>query len=1672
MKRKLLSLIMILSLLVQTIIPVEACENHGVDLLSLIEEFELVNNATSNQVTASVNSPDVLVEECELDHSHDETCSHSIDEVYTGITGNISATLYFDFKDKLENVEDRNLFITLIKDDEELGIASLSTNTTSIAGYPLSIVAKTLDGNTNLADDIVGQYSIEISSLPIGIYAIELNGTNHVTYRTENIEMNDFAKHVTLGTGNATFTYGDVFMDGKINNSDLDVIKSDIVNEHNIYDLNGDGVVNVVDLTMISVAMNATGEEVVFDTYMIGLSEKIDFVDLNLALADYSVDGNVESVFESGNDTIINISTKDGSFVSEENPIIIPITLSEGIEMSQIEIVTPISAGSIQSGYVEVVYEEDGEDVVVLVPFDISTEGIMLMTLEPNVIVINLGTRVVVKSITVTVEEVIGAENEYVAIQEVVFIKDIVPEFPDASNALINNIVITANNKALSISWDKADNVGGYRIRYGTESGKYTYTKETTVNSVSLTGLENLTKYYIVIEATSGSWTGTTSDEVVGIPQPSSVPGVPTSIVVVENDTMLQLSWQEPLNADTYNVYLKETSQDDSEYELIASGFTSTSYTIRDLTNDVSYTFRLSSSNIKGEGQKTSPIEATPAPFVIEDPILPTTDRIDNSYITSAWLNNSSNVNSSGMPNGFNASFVYDEDYSTYWMASSYSLDSGINFTFSEANDMSYMIYVPRLDGATKTSYLNVTSFSVRVWLDGDDLSSNGRLALSSGSSSYRLDENGTPYYVIQFNDVFEDVVKLCVYANERTGAGRVNLSDAVFYKHSSLASDVADLFSNDSFTEIKSTVSESQLQALEIRVAAAESYVVNQAVLGEEIKLARALLNNEDDALGYVKTDIVSINNSSDDRTLSGISPLGIVGLARTDLSIYADIPEGETIYVYPSQYFAGPGTFAGNAVKLVSGRNIVNVEDLTDVTGAIEGGAFYYTYSGDKADEITLHILNYCGVYQGINTPIENIQIPTLELYDLGDLASCDQTELRNRVTAYIEYFDTYTGKTATSPTLNPINATEISTKSVLLSVPAAGVWSALGGDSASVDSKVDQLINALLAWDELIYVTHTAYGDDEGERQGRQSIRYMKMSASAFMYAAGNHIGIQYGSVASTVSGTPTSVTGTGNANNLYGWGFAHEIGHNLDRLGILEVTNNIYSQLALTWDGVDGIGLTTNRIPYSDVFAKVSVGSAGIPNNVFLQLGMYWQLHLAYSDENILEFYTAFNKAYKNGEYSNYSGYNRTAVISSSIAGKNLTDFFTSWGITLSQEAKDEMSQYPDETRKIQYLTDDERIYRLTSNRNGIESVDDYTVYAGFDSEDPKQLSLSIFHTMDWTDLQGFEVYRDDECVGFTTNNTFTDYIGSYNNSAFTYSVQAVDKLGYLVGDRMYADEVRIEYDDVISSTAYVVEAIEGGFRYTFTSATSTSGVIIKNAPNNGLFNITITSEVDGELTDAMLVKAGDFEVNETLTGDLFKNYFVRPDADLDDTRISVYDAKIIEITGITSQQEVEFIASVGDNVTFTDYMIGRLGHDFDTGNGIISAGDIVIIGEYIGDPYFNEIVLYGMYANSTTEEVGMEYIERPMAGTTYMFATVPENGAVSVISDGLFIFVPDIQNEGDLQGVDGTTCGGASLLPAQMKAIMNRTSDTGTRQTSATLWVNTPTDDTLPTIILQ
>ena len=113
--------------------------------------------------------------------------------------------------------------------------------------------------------------------------------------------------------------------------------------------------------------------------------------------------------------------------------------------------------------------------------------------------------------------------------------------------------------------------------------------------------------------------------------------------------------------------------------------------------------------------------------------------------------------------------------------------------------------------------------------------------------------------------------------------------------------------------------------------------------------------------------------------------------------------------------------------------------------------------------------------------------------------------------------------------------------------------------------------------------------------------------------------------------------------------------------MDSLGKAEITNNIYSLFAQTYDGGDNT--LASRLEksnkYEGIYQKVTSGQQGMSNDVFVSLGMYWQLHLAYDDGKPMDFYNRFFKLWKSGKYKDAPYDDRVALTAAETARRRFS-----------------------------------------------------------------------------------------------------------------------------------------------------------------------------------------------------------------------------------------------------------------------------------------------------------------------------------------------------------------------------------------------------------------------------
>ena len=289
-------------------------------------------------------------------------------------------------------------------------------------GAAVSASARNADGVELTNETRVGYYRVELDGLPAGgaQYELTLTGTGYQPFR-HTVTLDSYSQHVIVGTGDGTFSLGDVTGDGVVDASDLTALDAQLgktagAAQLGTYDLNGDGKLDVTDLAYINHTRGASKEVQVLDTAAI-VPALLDERTLTLS------GGTSDDLFLGGKD--ITIAPAQGSAL--ELPIQFNVTA--GVEMSQINIICPDAPGAILSGKAEVTL---ANGAVLDVPFNTSSpagayaigpvEGQRLVTID-------LGKKVPVKRVTIKVTATVGQPG-YATVTKIEFLKDIVPDDP------------------------------------------------------------------------------------------------------------------------------------------------------------------------------------------------------------------------------------------------------------------------------------------------------------------------------------------------------------------------------------------------------------------------------------------------------------------------------------------------------------------------------------------------------------------------------------------------------------------------------------------------------------------------------------------------------------------------------------------------------------------------------------------------------------------------------------------------------------------------------------------------------------------------------------------------------------------------------------------------------------------------------------------------------------------------------------------------------------------------------------------------------------------------------------------------------------------------------------------------------------------------------------------
>ena len=135
------------------------------------------------------------------------------------VTGQLQATLRLDYAQSLDALQNHDVRVTLRRGEEELGQIELwDTEATVLGQYQAALEARNADGGQD-ATGWPKYIAFTIFDLPRDTYTLTFTGQGYKTY-TQEVVLGEYSRHLNLGTGDATFTLGDVNGDGVVDAAD------------------------------------------------------------------------------------------------------------------------------------------------------------------------------------------------------------------------------------------------------------------------------------------------------------------------------------------------------------------------------------------------------------------------------------------------------------------------------------------------------------------------------------------------------------------------------------------------------------------------------------------------------------------------------------------------------------------------------------------------------------------------------------------------------------------------------------------------------------------------------------------------------------------------------------------------------------------------------------------------------------------------------------------------------------------------------------------------------------------------------------------------------------------------------------------------------------------------------------------------------------------------------------------------------------------------------------------------------------------------------------------------------------------------------------------------------------------------------------------------------------
>ena len=1313
----------------------------------------------------------------------------------------------------------------------------------------------------DLAD---GEYTLTVSAPGFASYVQNIS----VVQKMYSIKLTaGFCKGYAYTEGSihpGVLMIGDVDGDGDIDDGDknilIDAIDSKAVLEDNVTDLNRDGSTDLIDLMFFTKSYQEEKD------IAASVEEFISPSAIRTAAAEGTeIKGDPEKMLN-GEETVVLTPTGEGE-ISENNPVSLEFDMMKDGDAAVFDGITFETGNEnpVSEATVDIEYTEDGKNYVVTVPvksevnYLLKESDVYAEIDENGNIQVHLGNQVAVKKVVLTVTAMQN-NNNLAEISKVEFVNGMESRIPEPELDIPEDFTAAAGSEKFTLKWTPCVNVTGYEVKI--EQGGNVETFISISNSVNVTSfngkdIKNYTTYKVSVQSINGTWKSGYCDSVEVTPLPTKRPDKPDNVRASGCYRGINVSWKNMDDTLSYNVFYKVRNSDD-EYTKI-SGIKENKYTIQDLEELVEYEIYVTGVNDLGESPESLHCAAKTADLnPAEMPKYNLINRDESgipgsAHIVSASRNGGSMVDSPEDEEQTNTAWgTVDNNAASYYSKSTWD-DGGFNNLGNNGliytSDDEYKIDTVALLATDGMQYSYV---KVRWW------EANGDTAAVTASVQQQKDAENRIYYVIKLPYAV-NANKIQIGLARYLAGGAYNLitvSEAYFYKYDELRDEIMALYIDDLHTVLKDGVTQESIDILREKVNTPDEFGEenpNKVLLLRELETAERILNDE--GISNAVAIHSGITTKDTGRGFSGLNawqPLGVTVSAGDKVTVYVGhdkMRAGDltNLRLIITQYHTESDRIVLGGANLKIGANDFTMPQGASV-GFESGGAFYIQYQGNNIND------RYSVRVSG------GSEVPILDLYQVTD-----EAERMDKAVEYIKKLEKHTSEMEAlhnkihkgsdnknidydyDPKNCILGASDIMLDTMMLSLPAQQILAGTG--NGSYEERAETLLNSMKAMSDMMYLFYqhkglNASAPTELNRipKGHLNIRYQRMFSGAFMYAAGNHIGIEWNEIRGMINCVPVTADENGRyiSGRYFGWGIAHEIGHCLDQRShsVAEVTNNYYSQLAQAKDSNTGM-----RFKYSNIFSKVTSGTKGNSPNGSTQLGLYWQLHLAYDKGLNYKTYSDYTEQLNNLFYARVDTYSRnpkaapapdgTALtlgnntdqnlmrLACAASEKNILEFFERWGKSPDETTIAYAQQFEKETRAIIYANDDSRIYALEGKGSvlgtdgSVKAIKDASITIG---KEANQVNFKFTAAdIPEDDILGYEVIRctisggkvEEIPVGFATGSEFTDTVTTLNNRVVFYKVTLIDN--YLNRSAVFTTKmVKIEHDGSMDKTNWNIQ----------------------------------------------------------------------------------------------------------------------------------------------------------------------------------------------------------------------------------------------------------------------